>query len=244
MATIAIYSLKGGVGKTTLAVNLAWCAAMLSSRRTLLWDLDPQAGATFVMQQGKPPKRRADAVYEQEVRPDKLIRPTAIERLDLLPADRSLRGLDRMFFSSGKKKRLAKIIQSAKAEYDRVILDCAPGLTETSDQIMRAADLILVPVIPSPLSQRAFDEVVAHIARHHAGRTAILPVHSMVDMRRTLHRAALEEQPKWPVIPNASVVEQMAARHEPVGAYAPRSPAAKAFAKLWRGVERRIAKGF
>ena len=46
MATIAIYSLKGGVGKTTLAVNLAWCSATLSARRTLLWDLDPQGAAT------------------------------------------------------------------------------------------------------------------------------------------------------------------------------------------------------
>ena len=49
MATVAIYSLKGGVGKTTLAVNLAWCAAALSSRRTLLWDLDPQAASTWLI---------------------------------------------------------------------------------------------------------------------------------------------------------------------------------------------------
>ncbi|MGJ8537071.1 MAG: ParA family protein, partial [Parasphingopyxis sp.] len=74
MATIAIYSLKGGVGKTTLAVNLAWCAAMLSSRRTLLWDLDQQAAATFLMQDGKKPKRRAEGVYDQEIKPGKLIR--------------------------------------------------------------------------------------------------------------------------------------------------------------------------
>lgn len=242
MCTIAIYSLKGGVGKTTLAVNLAWCAAMLSSRRTLLWDLDQQAAATYVMQSGKKPKRRADGVYDQEVKPRKLIRSTAVERLDLLAADASLRELDRMFFSFGKKKRLAKIIDSVSKDYDRIILDCPPGLSETSDQILRAADLVLVPVIPSPLSQRAFDTVVDHIERRHKGRTAILPVYTMVDRRRTLHKAALEKKKRWPVIPYASAVEQMASRRVPVGTFAPQSPAAQAFAKLWRGVERKIAK--
>lgn len=242
MATIAIYSLKGGVGKTTLAVNLAWCAAMLSSRRTLLWDLDQQAAATFLVQDGKKPKRRADGVYDQEIKPRKLIRPTGIERLDLLAADHSLRELDRMFFSFGKKKRLAKIIASVSREYDRIILDCPPGLTETSDQILRAADLVLVPVIPSPLSQRAFETVVGHIERNHKGRTAILPVYTMVDRRRTLHRNALEDEKRWPVIPYASAIEKMASRRAPVGAFAPQSPAGQAFAKLWRGVERKISK--
>ena len=242
MCTIAIYSLKGGVGKTTLAVNLAWCAAMLSSRRTLLWDLDQQAAATFLLQDGKKPKRRADGVYDQEVKPRKLIRSTAVERLDLLAADASLRGLDRMFFTFGKKKRLAKIIDTVSKDYDRIILDCPPGLSETSDQILRAADLVIAPVIPSPLSQRAFDTVVDHIKRHHKGRTAILPVYTMVDRRRNLHKDALERESKWPVIPYASAVEQMASRRAPVGAFAPHSPAGQAFAKLWRGVERKIAK--
>lgn len=242
MATIAIYSLKGGVGKTTLAVNLAWCAATLSSRRTLLWDLDPQAAASFLLDHATP-KRLAESVYDQEVRPEKLIRPTPVERLDVLPADASLRGLDRLF-AAGKRKRLARIVAGAAQDYDRIVLDCPPGLTETSDQVIRAADLVIVPVIPSPLSQRAFEEVVSHVEQHHRGRTAILPVHSMVDRRRSLHLEALEAQPRWPVIPYASVLERMAQRREPVGAFAPQSPAAKALAQLWRGIERRIAKGF
>ena len=242
MCTIAIYSLKGGVGKTSLAVNLAWCAATLSSRRTLLWDLDAQAASTFLIRLGKRPKRLADAVYEEEVKAGKLIRSTGIDRLDLLVADRSLRGLDGLFRSIGKKKRLAKIISTVSSEYDRIIIDCPPGLTETSDQIIRAADIVIVPVIPSPLSRRAFNEVARHIEQHHKGRTAILPVHMMVDRRRNLHGAALDENPDWPAIPYASVVEQMADRREPLGEFAPRSPAAQAFERLWRGIEKRIAK--
>ena len=235
MSTIAIYSLKGGVGKTTLAVNLAWASAMLSSRRTLLWDLDPQAASSYLLS-GTRAKEQAQSVFSKDLEPEKLIRRTAIERLDLLPADASLRGLDLLFHELDKKKRLAKLLGELKG-YDRVILDCPPGLTETADQVMRAADLIVVPVIPSPLSQRAYAEVV----RHLGGRAPLMPVHVMVDRRRALHAEALATNPGWPVVPMASAIEGMAAKREPVGVSAPRSPAAQAFADLWRAIEHRIA---
>jgi chromosome partitioning protein len=242
MATIAVYSLKGGVGKTTLAVNLAWSAATQSSRRTLLWDLDPQAASSFLVGTDKTRKDTAQAVFAKDVAPHKLITTTATDRLDLLAADTSLRGLDQLFFSIGKRKRLAKLIETLEKTYDRIILDCPPGLTETSEQAMRAADLILVPVIPSPLSRRALDDVVAYLDREHGGHAPILPVFSMVDRRRLLHKAALVADPKWPVIPMASAVEQMTVRREPVGAFAARSPAGEAFAALWTGVERKLSR--
>ncbi len=242
MATIAVYSLKGGVGKTTLAVNLAWSAATLSSRRTLLWDLDPQAASTFLLRSGAVHKDSAHAVFSKDVAPQKLITATAIERLDLLAADASLRGLDQFFFAIGKRKRLARLIAALGTSYDRIILDCPPGLTETSEQAMRAADLILVPVIPSPLSRRAFDEVVAYLDREHGGHAPILPVFSMVDRRRLLHREALLADPQWPVIPMASAIEQMTVRRQPVGVFASASPAGTAFATLWTGVERKLTR--
>jgi chromosome partitioning protein len=242
MAVIAVYSLKGGVGKTTLAVNLAWSAAIQSSRRTLLWDLDPQSAASFLLGHEGKAKGAAQAVFAKDVPPEKLITPTAIDRLDLLAADTSLRGLDRLFFSVGKKKRLAKLIEGLAKTYDRVILDCPPGLTETREQVMRAADIILVPVIPSPLARRAFDEVITHLDREHKGHGPVLPLFCMVDRRRALHKAALEADPEWPVIPMASAVEQMAVHRAPVGSFAGNSPAGAAFTALWRGVEKRLAK--
>jgi chromosome partitioning protein len=239
LASVAVYSLKGGVGKTTLAVNLAWSAASLSARRTLLWDLDPQAGATFLLAPAPAGRDQAQAIFTRDIAPAKLVRATASDRLELIGADTSLRALDRLFHELDKKKRLAKLLGDLNRGYDRVILDCPPGLTETSEQVMRAADLIVVPVVPSPLSIRAFEEVRDHLDKRGA-KVPLMPVHSMVDRRRKLHAAALEAHPDWPVIPAASIVEAMGTRRQPLGAYAPRSPAAQAFARLWQAIERRL----
>lgn len=239
MSTVAIYSLKGGVGKTTLAVNLAWAAATLSARRTLVWDLDPQAASTFLLAARAPgtkPREQAQAIFARDLEPEKLVEKTATERLDLIAADASLRGLDLLFHELDKKKRLHKLLGSLRKRYDRILLDCPPGLTETSDQVMRAADLIVVPVIPSPLSERALAEIV----RHLGGKVPVMPVHSMVDRRRTLHADALARHPDWPVVPMASQIEQVTARRAPIGTFAAKSAGALAFAQLWQAIERRL----
>ncbi|WP_346344702.1 ParA family protein [Sphingomonas sp. dw_22] len=237
MPTIAVYSLKGGVGKTTLAVNLAWVSAVKSARTTLLWDLDPQAASTFLLGGDGASRHKAQAIFSKDVAAAKLVQPTETPRLDLIAADTSLRGLDQLFHDLDKKKRLGNLLGDLAATYDRILLDCPPGLTETSEQVMRAADLIVVPVVPSPLSERAFEEVAAHLK----GKTPLMPVHSMVDRRRKLHAEALARNPDWPVVPAASVIEAVAARRQAVGAFAPRTASAQAFANLWQAIERRLA---
>ncbi len=240
MRSIAVYSLKGGVGKTTLAVNLAMAAATRSARRTRLWDLDPQSAASYLLGAEPRGRQEAQAVFAKEVDPAKLVRATGVDRLALLPADASLRGLDRFLFDLDKKKRLAKLIERLGRDHDRIILDAPPGLTETSEQVLRAADIILVPVIPSPLSRRALDEVIAFLDRHSVRSGAVVPVLNMVDRRRTLHRAALAAQPDWPAIPMASAFEAMSA--SPGAPLAANTAAAAALTDLWSGLERRLSR--
>lgn len=240
MATVAIYSLKGGVGKTTFSINLAWAAATISKRRTLIWDLDPQAASTYIMADGPAAVGPAQAIFARNVDPMSMVRSSNVAGVDLLAADTSLRGLDHFFFELGKKRRLAKLLDGLSRHYDRIILDCPPGLTQTSEQVLRAADLVIVPVIPAPLSQRALVDVVNFLAGQKGRHAPILPVYSMVDRRRSLHRAALEEKADWPVIPMASAVEQMSVRQAPLGEFEPHCPAAKCFTRLWTGVERKL----
>lgn len=241
MASIAVYSVKGGVGKTTLAVNLAWAAASISRRRTLLWDLDASNGSGFLLGVDAGRKHSADSMFGEKSDPAKLIRPTAYPGLDLLPADESIRDLDRQLDRLGKKKRVAKLTEALGKTYDRIIFDCPPVLNELSAQIMRAADLVIVPLPPSPLSARAFEAVVEEVRGSGKGHPPILPVQSMLDLRRSLHKAAREANPTWPAIPLASAVEQCAVERRPVGAFAPRSPAARAIAQLWTAIEKKLA---
>jgi chromosome partitioning protein len=179
-------------------------------------------------------------VLARDIAPEDVIVPSGVPLLDVLPADASLRALDAVFAGIDKKKRLMRLAGDLARQYDHVFLDCPPGLGDASEQVIRGADLIVLPMIPSLLSHRAYAEVRDHLDRHHKGKPTIFPVFNMVDRRRSAHVAALKADPGYPVIPNASTVEEMAQRHAAVGLYAPRSPAALAVAKLWTMVERKL----
>jgi cellulose biosynthesis protein BcsQ len=233
--TVAVYSPKGGVGKSTLSVHLAWTAATIAKRRTVLWDLDPQAASSWMLGDDGGGDR-ARAAFAKDGDLARRLRPTAWDRLMLMPADASLRGLDQLFHDLDKKKRLSRMV-AALGDHDVVVLDCPPGLTETADQVIRAADLLVVPVVPSALSDRSLRAMADHVG----ATSRLLPVHSMVDRRRRLHLAALDAHPDWPQIPAASAIEAAAAARSVVGATTPRGAAATAFADLWQAIERRLA---
>ncbi|MCL9983482.1 MAG: ParA family protein [Erythrobacter sp.] len=242
MAVIAVYSSKGGVGKTTIATNLGWCSAQLAARRTLLWDLDPADGAGFMFALEAQRKRQARSLFAGDIPAATLIQPSSYAGLDLLPADSSLRELDSMLLRMGQRHRIAMLSKQLARSYDRLILDCPLVLNELSAQVMRAATLVIVPLPPSPLSARALDHVVEEIRRHTTRPPPILPVYSMVDRRRSLHLEALAANPAWPAIPMVSSLEQCAVQRRPIGTFAPRTPAALAFGRLWEGIERKLAQ--
>lgn len=240
---VAVYSAKGGVGKTTLAINLAWASSQLSSRRTLLWDLDPQGGASYVLRQEPVGTGLRSRIVDKEEL-GSFIRPSEYPNLNVLSADPSLRHLDRDFHELGKRRRLAKTAAAIALDYDRLLIDCPPGLTDTSDQILRAADLVVVPVVPAALAQRALDVIKQHLQRKKGPKVVLAPVFSMVDRRRLLHRTELDRHAAWPVIPMASAYERMSEERAPIGELLPRSSLpVEAVAELWRRIEKTLTSG-
>lgn len=242
MAVISIWSVKGGVGKTSLAANLAWCAARLARQDTLLWDLDASGGAGFLLDTQPAKKQAVAQILSDKGDLSACVRTTDYERLHVLPADESLRGLESGLLSIGKRKRFAKLADRLSQDYSRIVIDCPPALDEVSAQVIRASDLIIVPLPPSPLSSRALDLVVDQVKAQPKPRPPVLPLLSMLDMRRTLHRNAREEHPDWPAIPYASAVEQCAVRQLPLGEFAPSSPPSRAMMMLWHRIEQKLAE--
>jgi len=238
MAVIAVYSSKGGVGKTTLSVDLAWRCATLGEHRTLLWDLDVQGGAAFLLGIDSEPRMRAAGVFQREGRPDQLIESTAYPRLSLLSADDSLRSLPLHLARLGQKRRLAVLAQSLHRDFERIVLDCPPMQGEVSDQILAAADVLIVPLPASPLAARGLDLLRRDLLRTHGRHPPLLPVLSMYDVRRKAHRIAREgRMSAFPVIPQSSLIEQTAFRRAPIGTFAPHSEAAQSLDRLWRAIE-------
>ncbi len=245
MKTLATYSIKGGVGKTTSAVNLAYEAAR-SGARVLLWDIDPQGAASFFFRVKPVVKGGVVRLMGEEGTLASNVHATDHLGLHMVPADFSLRYLD-LHLGDMKRptRRLAALLDPVADLYDVAILDCPPGVTLTSESVFAAVDALLVPTIPTTLSTRTLDQLSDFLA-DEATRPTILPFASMVDRRKKLQRelviTLMRDTPGFlpTVIPNASAVELMGVERAPVAVYAPASPSALAFRQLWADVAARL----
>lgn len=241
---VAVYSTKGGVGKTTTAVNLA--AEASKDFRVLLWDLDPQGGSTFLLQVKPKLKGGVGALVSGRSDVEDAIRSTGIKSLDVLPADASYRDLDLVFDQAKKsEQRIAKILEQIADDYDVVILDCPPGASLVAGNAVFSADLVVVPLVPSPLSLRSLEQVTEFVA-DSVSAAPVMAFLSMVDRRKTAHRDAVRDLPRSHpsvtniVVPSTVVIEKMGIVRAPVASYAPNTAAALAFSDLWVRVQSTI----
>ncbi len=250
MKIIAVTNIKGGVGKTTTAVNLSYlCAA--GGRPTLLWDLDPQGAATYTLR-GDPLERASvSKLLSGKRQLSELILSTGYSGLDLLPADFSYRNFD-VQLSERKRpaERLLKMSRSLREVYSALFLDCAPGISLLTENVLRAADMIIVPLLPTPLSVRMLAQLQDFIIGEGLADLLVLPFFSMVDRRKSLHHDIIAGTRKqFPSIlmtevPYWSDIERMSLRRAPLPAFAPASAAAQIYSLLWAEVAQRLGESF
>ncbi|MDR3630022.1 MAG: AAA family ATPase [Desulfocapsaceae bacterium] len=244
MDIIAIYSNKGGVGKTAAAVNLAYEASR-SGMAVLLCDMDSQGAASYYFRV-RPKKKFSDKKFLQGDIND-FIRGTDFDGLDLLPALFSFRHLDLRLDKMEKRKNgsvFDTVFKTIAGEYDLVILDCPPNPTLLTEHIVRTADILVTPVIPTTLSILALQQLLKLTVELKIGHRKIKAFFSMVERRKNLHSATIEQYKKYPVfmkteIPFLAEVEKMGINRQPVGAAARNSASALAYERLWQEIWQR-----
>jgi cellulose biosynthesis protein BcsQ len=247
MQILAVTNIKGGVGKTTTAVNLAYLCAM-SGRPTILWDLDPQGAATYTLRCEAAGHASAKKLVTGKHELTELLMASGFGKLDVLPSHFSYRNFDvHMSQRKHPTERLLKMSRALRERYAVLLLDCPPGISLLSENVLRAADGVIVPLIPAPLSVRMLEQLRDFTSARGWTDLKVLPFFSMVDRRKSLHEQVIEELRSTftellrTEVPYWSDIEKMTLRRAPLPSYAPQSPAGRVYAELWREIESRLS---
>lgn len=246
MILIAVYNIKGGVGKTATAVNMAYAAAE-DGNKVLLMDIDPQGASSFYFKTKVSLDGDAKKVLFGGKSIESSIKATEFENLDILPADPKYRKLD-AFLNDMKNsdKWLKKLFSPVKKSYDYVFIDCPPSITAVSENIFINADAILVPVIPTVLSIRTYEQLKAFFREEKLDKKKLFPFFSMYERRKNMHNESMESFLKdFPeciniAIPYNSEIEKMGEYMAPIVKRYPYAEASEAYRKLWKKLKSKI----
>lgn len=242
MFIIALYNLKGGVGKTASCVNLAHLSAA-DGYRTLLWDLDPQGAAGYYYQVSSLMKNGLRKLLDKDLGLKDLVQAGGYEYLDVVPADSAARKLDILLGEQkSAKKQVKQLLKQVQHHYDFVFIDCPPGFSVLADNIFEAADVILMPVIPTTLSVRTYDIVRDYFRDKELDEEKLMCFFSMVDGRKSLHTETMQvlgadRRFFEHYIPYLSEIEKMGLHQAPVTAFAPTGRAAQCYHDLWTEIK-------
>lgn len=238
MRILAFAAVKGGVGKTTAAVNVATAAA-LSGLRVVVWDLDPQAAACHLtgVEPVTQPSPRAGLFRR---RTHHRVVPTSVEGLSVIPADTTLASGSTLVHS----RQLARVVAAEHGNYELLVLDLPAGVDSAVTSVVGVGAEVVVPIVPSMLALRSFDQFVDFVDREPSAATRVRGFLSMVDPMLARHAAFVDDLraersdilSTW--IPETVEIERACEKRQPVAIAFPGGRSAAAFTSLWKELSR------